>query len=131
NQVIFLLSSGRKSPYLFFPKTLIMLIFTPLANTIVKLSSLVLNLYLDTSNNLQTVIILGEQPFIQSYQSPRAQHVMGALLAALAESGKNIQARTSISIHPGPGSCTGLRVGFALVNALSLALTLPVKGRPA
>ncbi len=87
-----------------------------------------MNLYLDTSNNLQTVIKLDDQIFIQEYLSPRDQNVMGALLAALRQSDKTINDLTSISIHPGPGSFTGLRVGFALANALSLALNLPLNG---
>src|SRR5690606_2782847 len=87
-----------------------------------------MNLYLDTSNNLQTVIKLDDQIFIQEYLSPRDQNVMGALLAALRQSDKTINDLTSIPTPPAPGSFTGLRVGFPLANALSLALNFPLTG---
>ena len=89
-----------------------------------------MRLFIDTSNNLQTVISLDSQTFITNYQSPRQQNVMGALVSALNQTHQTIQQVTSIEINPGPGSFTGIRVGLSIANALSLALNVPINNQP-
>jgi len=87
-------------------------------------------LYLDTSNNLQTIIKLGDQEFITNYSSPRDQDVLGALGQALQQSGESLADLTEINVNTGPGSFTGLRVGLSIANTLSFALNLPLNHQP-
>lgn len=89
-----------------------------------------MKLFLNTSNNLKTIIKLDDKEFIKNYQSPRDQDVMGALIDTLNQSHKTIQDLTQIEIFTGPGSFTGLRVGIAIANALSFALNLPINNQP-
>lgn len=89
-----------------------------------------MHLYLDTTNNLKTIIKLDGQEFVTSYNSPREQDVLGALMSALDKSRKTIQDISEIEICTGPGSFTGIRVGLSIVGALSLALNIPVNGLP-
>lgn len=88
-----------------------------------------MKLYLDTSNNLKTIIKLDEVKFTKNYQSPRDQDVIGALLEALKAQNKTVQDITSVQAFTGPGSFTGLRVGLSVANALSFALNIPVNGK--
>lgn len=89
-----------------------------------------MHLYLDTSNNLKTVIRLDNQEFTKEYPSPRDQDVFGALLESLNASNKSVKDITSIEVFTGPGSFTGLRVGIAIANALSFSLNIPINHQP-
>ena len=88
-----------------------------------------MKLFLDTSNNLQTIVKLDDQVFTKNYSAPRDQNVFGALLEALSKSNKSINAIESIQVFTGPGSFTGLRVGIAIANALSFTLGIPINGQ--
>ena len=87
-----------------------------------------MNLHLDTSNNLQTIIKIGQNTHTTNYSSPRDQHVLTALDKALKQEGVKLSDLTSITINTGPGSFTGLRVGCAIANTLALTLNLPING---
>lgn len=89
-----------------------------------------MKLYLDTSDNLKTVVRIDDQEFLKTYSSPRDQDVLGAIKAALEESGREIREVTEIEVNQGPGSFTGLRVGVSVANALGFGLKVPVNGRP-
>ena len=85
-----------------------------------------MKLYLNTSDNLKTIIKLDGQEFVTHYQSPRDQDVLAGLIQALRSSGKAVHDITSLEVHTGPGSFTGLRVGLSIAQALSLALNIPI-----
>jgi tRNA threonylcarbamoyladenosine biosynthesis protein TsaB len=89
-----------------------------------------MRLYLDTSDNLKTVVKLDAQEWVRTYDYPRDQDVMGAIQAALAEATITIHDITEIDVCEGPGSFTGLRVGISIANALALALAVPLNGNP-
>jgi len=89
-----------------------------------------MKLFLDTSNNLKSIICLDDQEFVTNYQSPRDQNVFSALVTALNQTHSTLAAITSIQVFTGPGSFTGLRVGISIANALSLALNLPINDQP-
>lgn len=85
-----------------------------------------MKLYIDSTNNLKTVIKLDDQEFITDYQIPQDQNVLGAISSALNQQNINFPDLTSIQVNPGPGSFTGTRVGVAIANALAFALNIKV-----
>ena len=88
-----------------------------------------MKLFLDTSNNLQTVVRLDGQEFVTTYDSPRDQDILTALTKALETIQKTVKDISEIEINLGPGSFTGLRVGVSIANALSFALKIPINGQ--
>ncbi len=89
-----------------------------------------MTLYIDSSNNLKTIIKLDDHEFIKDYQSPRDQDVLGAIQQALQSQNKSLTDIQSIQVHTGPGSFTGLRVGISIANTLSFALNIPINSKP-
>lgn len=89
-----------------------------------------MHLFLDTSNNLQTIIKINNQNFVTNYQNPRDQNVFEALTRALNQSNIKLQDITGIFINLGPGSFTGLRVGLSIASTLSLGLNVPLNDQP-
>jgi tRNA threonylcarbamoyladenosine biosynthesis protein TsaB len=88
-----------------------------------------MNLYIDSSNNLKTVIRLGDKEFVTDYDNPREQDVLGSIVRAVKGEGKTIQDITSIEVVTGSGSFTGIRVGVSVANALGFALKVPINGK--
>lgn len=64
----------------------------------------------------------------QAATAQRAQRVLPLLLALMSKRGVAWDHITGIEVHPGPGSYTGLRVGFAVANALGFLLGVSVNG---
>jgi tRNA threonylcarbamoyl adenosine modification protein YeaZ len=89
-----------------------------------------MNLFIDSSNNLQTVVKLDDQVFTYDYQSPRDQNILAAIIKSLDAANLTMHDLTSIEVKTGPGSFTGLRIGFAIAQTLSLALNIPINGNP-
>lgn len=88
-----------------------------------------MKLYLDTSNNLQTLVKLDAQEYIKKYENPRDQDVLGAIVEALGLESKTMTDIESIDVATGPGSFTGLRVGIAIANTLGWSLNIPVNNQ--
>ena len=88
-----------------------------------------MKLYIDTSNNRQITLKLGDKTITKNFLTPQAQNLLPEIAQALKKIRSNIQNITAISVHPGPGSFTGLRVGFSVANALGFALNIPVNGK--
>ncbi len=58
-----------------------------------------------------------------------SQGLLPAIIELLRGTSASPHDLTAITIHPGPGSFTGLRVGAAVGQALSFALNIPVNGK--
>lgn len=83
-----------------------------------------MKLYIDTTNNLRTIVKLDNKQLIKTYKSPRSQDLVTAISELLTRENKTLKDITAIKVNPGPGSFTSLRVGIAVANALSFALNL-------
>ena len=58
-----------------------------------------------------------------SQREPKAQEFLPSIQHI------NLKDIESIEIYPGPGSYTGLRVGFAIAHTLGYLLRVPVNGK--
>lgn len=85
-----------------------------------------MNLHIDATNNLKTLIRLDEKEFVKNNSRPQDQDVLGSIMDALKQSGITLGNLSSITVNPGPGSFTGSRVGVAIANSLAFALDLKV-----
>ncbi|MBI3954634.1 hypothetical protein HY333_01175 [Candidatus Collierbacteria bacterium] len=88
-----------------------------------------MKLFLDTTDNLRTLIKLDGEEFIKTHASPHQQDVLGYLSQILKKKLKDFKDISSIEVNPGPGSFTGTRVGVAIANALAFALDIKVNGQ--
>lgn len=88
-------------------------------------------LKLDTSSNKEISIGLriNDKEFVKkkgvSFNS--AQVVLPLITSLLSEKKLKLQDIDSIEVNIGPGSFTGIRVGTAIANTLSFALSIPVE----
>ncbi len=88
-----------------------------------------MKLFLDSTDNTQVIIRLGDKEFINKVASPRDQDVFGFLLSCLEKEGLKQEDITEVEVNPGPGSFTGTRIGVTMANALGFALKIPVNGQ--
>lgn len=88
-------------------------------------------LALDTGSDLASVA-LGDQTGILSFAVMQKKRSAEGLLGAIDEMQRNYSAEygavSTIALNIGPGSYTGIRVGLALAQGLSIAKDLPVTG---
>ena len=84
-----------------------------------------MKMYLDTSNPT-TILRLDDKEYTWESGRDLAEKLHAYLRDKLAENGKTWQDRDSITVMSGPGSFTGLRIGAAVVNALSHELNIPL-----
>lgn len=89
-----------------------------------------MKLYIDSSNNLKTIIKLNDREYVTEYQSPRDQNVLGAIQDVLEQEKKDFVDISKVEVFTGPGSFTGLRVGISIANALSFSLQIPINDQP-
>ena len=86
-------------------------------------------LFIDTTSNREIIVNLtiGEDIFEEKREikNNRTQVVLPLVKLLLREHNLTPQDVEKISIHPGPGSFTGIRVGAAIANALIFALKIP------
>ena len=87
-------------------------------------------LYIDTRDNKKIIVIVSKHDHefrVESTpQDSRADVVLKLIEHACHDAGISLQEINGIYCEKGPGSFTGLRVGFAIANALSLALLIPL-----
>lgn len=92
-------------------------------------------LFIDTSNNKAVKVGLeidGEKFLIeQSIDHRKAQAVLPLVESLLAQHKLSLRDITEITVNPGPGSFTGVRVGVAIANTLGFLLNIPVNNKPA
>lgn len=84
-----------------------------------------MELYLDTSSPL-TVLKLDDKTYEWQSNRDLALNLLGFIRDKLSENGKTWEEVTKITFFSGPGSFTGLRIGAAVVNALSHDLSIPL-----
>lgn len=60
----------------------------------------------------------------------QGETVLPLIEKLLGEEGKILKDLGAITVHTGPGSYTGLRVGIAVAQMLSALLHIPINGQP-
>ncbi len=92
-----------------------------------------MNLLIDTTDRKNTNIRImeGESLLIEEKfkNSANPESVLSLIKKGLEKLQLNLSDITNIYVNPGPGSFTGVRVGIAVANALSLALQVPVNDK--
>lgn len=86
-------------------------------------------LYIDTSDNKKTIVVLGDNKKEIPSGKTKSQQTLPLIEKLLKETGTKLEDVSEIAINEGPGSFTGLRVGCAIANALGWALKKPVNGK--
>jgi len=90
-------------------------------------------LSIDTSDNKEIKVgltIEGKEYLLQKpLDRQKAQVVLPLLDELLKEHGLKLQNITAITVNPGPGSFTGLRVGVTIANTLGFLLHVPINGK--
>lgn len=87
-----------------------------------------MKLFLDTTDNLLTMVKVGDNDFVKRYDKPQDQDIVGAISEALRLSGANWEDIDQIEVNPGPGSFTGVRVGVSVANAIAFARGILING---
>lgn len=73
----------------------------------------------------------GEEFWVQEIVDiTKPQQVLPMLLALLVTHAKSLGDLDSVEVYKGPGSYTGLRVGFAVANSLGYLLGINVNDSP-
>lgn len=86
---------------------------------------------IDTSQTKEVIVgirLADGKRFVrrESITAQKAQRVLPLLHMLLDEHALSWDQITAIEVHPGPGSYTGLRVGFAVANTLGYTLGISV-----
>ena len=89
-------------------------------------------LFIDTSKIEEITVALtidGKRyEKISQSRQMKAQMVLPLIESLLKEHELKVQDITEITVHEGPGSYTGLRVGMSVANTLAFLLGIPVNG---
>lgn len=88
-----------------------------------------LPLLIDTSDNLRTIVQLGETRIMKRYRHPREQELLTLIDEVMRRVGVSFNQIKEIKINLGPGSFTGIRVGVSVANVLAWCLNIKVNGR--
>lgn len=88
-----------------------------------------MKLYIDTSDNLKTIIGLDGKRLEKPTGPDKSQQVLELINQILKKNKKGLEDLTEIEVETGPGSFTGLRVGLAVANTLGWALKIPVNNK--
>src|SRR5690606_24475380 len=86
-------------------------------------------LAIDTSTDACSVAYLAQQECIERFELAAQSHTRRLLPMVddlLAEVGVSLSQLDAIAFSRGPGSFTGLRIGFGSVQGLAFAADLPV-----
>ena len=93
-----------------------------------------LMLFLDTSSVHETRVSLMQngknREIVLRGNRFRSEVALPLIVKVLAEWNVSVHDIDGIQVHEGPGSFTGLRVGFAIGNMLAQLLSVPMNGKP-
>lgn len=91
------------------------------------------HILIDTSCIQKTVVTLKCDTNVKKYEhssdTHTAQYILPLLEKALQQNNVSIADIASVTIAPGPGSFTGLRVGAVVGNTIGWLLDVPVNGK--
>jgi len=87
-----------------------------------------MKLFIDSTDNLKTIIKLDDAEVVEKYQSPRQQRVLEVIEKVLKKKKAKLKDISEIEVNLGPGSFTGLRVGCTIANTLGWVLKVPING---
>ncbi len=89
-------------------------------------------LSIDTTSNKEIFITLQSNSRVyilkQDITTRKAQMVLPLIIGLLQQHHLTLENIEEITVNPGPGSYTGVRVGVSIANALAYALQIPVNG---
>lgn len=92
-----------------------------------------LELIIDTTDNTEIrvgLIIDGKKDLETVVRSPqKSQVVLPLIEKLLAKYKRSLTDITAITINPGPGSFTGIRVGLSIANTLAALYNIPINGK--
>lgn len=88
------------------------------------------SLYIDTRDNKKIIVLLSrdtnEFKAESLSQDSKADVVLKLIERVCSDAEISVNEIQQVYCEKGPGSFTGLRIGFAIANALSLALLIPL-----
>ena len=91
-------------------------------------------LLIDTTSNKTIKVGLNKngKEFMteQQLDKQKAQVVLPLIDKLLKKHNLILKDIEAIRINPGPGSFTGIRVGFTIANTLAFILKIPINGKP-
>ncbi len=82
-------------------------------------------LFIDTSNNKKIILALDKRRKIIEVEK-KDKSLLNNINLFLKEEGIGLDSLGQIKINPGPGSFTGLRVGFSVANLWGWYFGIPV-----
>ena len=92
-------------------------------------------LFIDTTSSERIRVGLNKngKEFVleQQMDKQKAQIVLLLIDRLLENNSLTLKEIEAIHINPGPGSYTGIRVGFTIANTLAFLLKISVNGKPA
>ncbi len=90
-------------------------------------------LHIDTSHQEKTEVAIVRKNSAKHYYKQKtyghSQITLPLIIEALVKEELSIADISEISVNPGLGSFTGVRVGVAIANTLAWALKVPVNGK--
>lgn len=88
-----------------------------------------MKLTIDTTHKDQVRLHINDEIYEITKENTRSQVLLLLLMNALDTKNATFSDITEIVVVHGAGSYTGIRVGFAIANAFSYILQIPVNGR--
>lgn len=86
-------------------------------------------LFIDTTNSEKIIVKLDGLEVVENSKKEKSQKLLTVIERLMNDNQKEWQDISSVEVNPGPGSFTGLRVGFSVANAIGWALGIPVNGK--
>ncbi len=83
-----------------------------------------MRLYIDTTSSEKIVIKLDDETHETATKLNKSQALLPFIVDTLAKKNTKLQDLTVIEVNPGPGSFTGIRVGYAVAQALAWSLKI-------
>lgn len=91
-------------------------------------------LYIDSSVTHKTIVSLSvtgkRYELTSEMNASKSQAILPLVDRLLKQAELQMADITDISVHTGPGSYTGLRVGIAIANMMGVLLGVPVNRQP-